>query len=643
MKFLDNIFQKRFGPVALVLLLVAAISFFTRLVLLIISWNAVDKNPIYLLGIFLVGLFFDVVVGLFTSIPVSIYCWLMKNSWYKTRLGRIPLLILFFLIIFILVVNAAGEVLFWNEFNVRYNFIAVDYLVYTTEVLGNIWESYNIPLIGAAVVILVMSIVFFIRKKIRASQQSNLRFGPRTLYFFGIMLITAMGYFFVSNNYKNISRNNYVKELAGNGMYEFGAAFWHNEINYRDFYRVNDDKNNIAILRDMLQQTNAVYVDSGLNVERKLIPQAPAHKWNVVLISVESLSADYLKYFGNNQSITPYLDSLIPHSLFFKNFYATGTRTVRGLEALALAIPPTPGQSIVRRPHNENMFTMGSVLKEQGYDVKFIYGGNSFFDNMGYFFANNGYKVLDKADIPKQMIHHETVWGVADEDAFTILLNEADKNYKKGELFFSHLMTVSNHRPYTYPEGRIDIEPKHHLTEGAVKYTDWAINDFILRAKQKPWFDSTIFIIVADHCSKSAGKTDLPVNRYHIPCMIYNPLLVNAKIEERLVSQVDLAPVILGMLNTTYNSRFLGKDIYKTDSTTDRVFISTYEDLGYVKKDSLVILGPKKAASMYAIDYKSGLATKQPLSARMLNEAIAWYNGTSYLIKAGQYLYKEKK
>ncbi len=163
-----------------------------------------------------------------------------------------------------------------------------------------------------------------------------------------------------------------------------------------------------------------------------------------------------------------------------------------------------------------------------------------------------------------------------------------------------------------------------------------------MRAKQKPWFDSTLFVIVADHCSKSAGKTDLPVNRYHIPCFIYNPVLVLPKIEERLVSQVDLAPVIMGMLNTSYTSRFLGKDIYKTDSTTDRVFISTYEDLGYLKKDSLVILAPKQKADLYKVDFITGSAKKLDISDKFLTEAIAWYNGTSYLVKAGKYRYNKK-
>jgi phosphoglycerol transferase MdoB-like AlkP superfamily enzyme len=143
---------------------------------------------------------------------------------------------------------------------------------------------------------------------------------------------------------------------------------------------------------------------------------------------------------------------LIDKSLFFEHFFASGTRTVRGLEALSLAIPPTPGQSIVKRmPTRKDMFTIGNVLKSKGYDTKFIYGGNAFFDNMGAFFGNNGYSIVDQSDIPKKNIHHETAWGVADEDLFTQAITEMDKSYASGKLFFDHIMTVSNHRPYTSP------------------------------------------------------------------------------------------------------------------------------------------------------------------------------------------------
>ncbi len=634
---LRQVFYHRFGPLAVVLTLVALLSFITRLFLFFFSWSNLELGIINVAGIFVIGFFYDLVVGLFFCIPIALFCWLMKDSWYRKKWNRIPLFVFFFLIILILSVTAGAEIAFWDEFNVRFNFIAVDYLIYTTEVLGNIWESYNIPLIMSGFFVLTILLLFLFRKKIIASQTASMRFAKRSIFFFVYLLVTAAAYFFVNNRFKNTSENNYVNELGGNGIYEFGSAFWHNEIDYNKFYVVNDDKKNISILRTMLQTPGTVFVNDPLSIERKISSDSPEHKWNIVLISVESLSGDYLKYFGSTQNVTPFMDSLIPHSLFFEKFYASGTRTVRGLEALSLAIPPTPGQSIVRRPGNENMFSMGNVLKDKGYEVKYIYGGNSFFDNMGYFFSNNGYEIIDKRDIPKERIHHETAWGVADEDAFDIAIDECDKTYKQGKPFFNHIMTVSNHRPYTYPEGRIDISPSYQSMQGAVKYTDYAINKFLLDSKRKPWFNNTLFVIVADHCSKSAGKTDLPPNRYHIPCLIYAPSLVKPKLEKRLTSQIDLAPTILGLMNMNYTSRFMGYDIYKTAESNDRVFISTYQDMGYIKNDTLVILSPQKKVTMYKTELFSGFNEKIDVSDRLKNEAIAWYQGANYLFKNNRY------
>ncbi|MDB5201909.1 MAG: sulfatase [Ferruginibacter sp.] len=637
MKNLRSVFKHRFGPVAIVFLLVTGISFLTRVVLMIKSWPNLELSVTKFPGIFLVGFFYDCVVACFFSIPVALYCWLMKDSWYQKKWNRVPLFILFFFIVFILVVNAGAEIVFWDEFNVRFNFIAVDYLIYTTEVIGNIMESYNIPLIMTAVVVAVAGLLFLLRKKLYASQSVSMRFLKRSIFFLGFAILTSMAYFLVNNRFKEISGNNYVNELSGNGIYEFGSAFWNNQIEYTKFYTVNDNKKNFAILREMLAQPNATFTSNPLSIERTIRPDSPEHRWNVVMISVESLSGSYLKHFGNPENFTPYLDSLIPHSLFFENFYASGTRTVRGLEALSLAIPPTPGQSIVRRPNNENMFTMGNVLKGKGYDVHYVYGGNSFFDNMGYFFSHSGYDVIDQRDIPKERIHHTTAWGVADEDAFSILLDECDKSFNNQQPFFNHLMTVSNHRPYTFPDGRIDIPSASQSIAGAVKYTDYAINKFLMDAKSKPWFNNTLFVIVSDHCSRSAGKTDLPVNRYHIPCFIYAPALVKPVLEEKFTSQIDLVPTILGLMNLRYQSKFLGYDIYKTPAANQRLFISTYQDMGYVKNDTLVILSPQKKISSFKIDFATGAATKVIGNQRLTDEAIAWYQGASYLFDNNGY------
>lgn len=641
MNKLTNLYSHRFGPVALTVTIVVFINFLIRLSLFVISWRSVEIHLLTIPGIFLIGFFYDVVVGLFFAVPVLLYCWLMKDSWFRKKFSRSLLFILFTLYAVILIMTGVSEIAFWEEFNVRFNFIAVDYLIYTTEVLGNIWESYNVPVILAGVAVFSAMLVFIIRRYVFASQYSSMRFLKRTSWFFSILLVTAAGYFFVNNRLKNFSNNNFVNELAGNGTYEFGAAYWHNEIEYDKFYVVHDDKKNIAILKQMLNAPGIQFTADPLSVERTVQYDSAEKKMNIILISVESLSGDYLKRFGNQNNITPFLDSLSYKGLFFSNFYASGTRTVRGLEALSLAIPPTPGQSIVRRPENENLFTIGNVLKEKGYDVKYIYGGNSFFDNMKYYFSNNGYKVVDQKDIPEKMIHHKTVWGVADEDAFDVALQECDKTYNSGKLFFNHIMTVSNHRPYTYPEGRIDIPPSSHSIEGAVKYTDYSIHRFIQQAKSKPWFSNTVFVIVSDHCSRSAGKTDLPINRYHIPCVIYAPSFIQPKEEKRLVSQIDLAPTLLGLLNMHYTSKFLGYDINKLTPGNERLFISTYQDMGYVKSDTLTILSPQKKVNTFRINFENGTAKKIDNNTRLTDEAVAWYQTAGFLFHSGNYRFSK--
>lgn len=615
--------------------LLTGISTLTRITLMLKAGNGVDYSVTNVLGIFGIGLFYDLINSLYFVLPVMLLGWVTPSRFAGKRGFKIIAFILQFILVFLLLLNAVSEWVFWDEFSSRFNFIAVDYLVYTQEVVGNIRQSYPVEaIIGVLLVLTVLLTVLVSRMATRWTFRP-MRFGRRSLVLGVYLLVVAAAFAMVDNKLRQFSGNVYVNELAGNGMYELFAAYRNNELDYNQFYAKLDEQQASSLIRSMVQTPESHFTDSKrFSIERDIANTGTELHKNIVLISVESLSADFLGSFGNTQGITPFLDSLAGQSLLFTNLYATGTRTVRGLEALSICAPPTPGQSIVRRPHNEDLFSMGSVLGSKGYQARFIYGGYGYFDNMGYFFGHNSYGVIDRTALSKKEIDYENIWGVADENLFELASREISAVTQTGKPVFAHIMTTSNHRPYTYPEGRIDI-PSHTGRDGAVKYTDYAIGQFIRLARNKPWFNNTLFVIVADHCASSAGKTDLPVNRYKIPLLIYSPGFVKAGTMPRLMSQIDIGPTILGLLNFSYRSKFFGYDIFKLEPGRERAFVSTYQSLGYVKNDSLVILKPQKVTETFTPDFKDGSARQTSPNRHLVDEAVAWYQAASFQFKHG--------
>ncbi|GGM84603.1 sulfatase [Dyadobacter beijingensis] len=594
-----------------------------------------DTGPLAVPGAFAIGFFYDLVNALYFIFPLMLIGWLTPRKLARRNGFRWFVTSLIFIQTFLILLNAVSEWIFWDEFGSRFNFIAVDYLVYTQEVLGNIRQSYPVEVI-VLVLLLLAALLTWEQRRILARQDvPGAGFGQRSLWMTGYLAVLLAAFMWVGNQFRQFSDNNYANELAGNGMYELFAAYRNNELDYNQFYRTLDNRQAFRDIRALISTPESHFTDNNpFSIQRDIVNPAPELHKNVVLISVESLSADFLGSFGNEQGITPYLDSLARKSLLFTNLYATGTRTVRGLEALSIGTPPTPGQSIVRRPHNEDLFSLGHVFKEKGYESSFIYGGYGYFDNMGYFFGHNDYRVVDRTVLSKKEIDYENIWGVADENLFSLAAREIEKGTSAGKPVFAHIMTTSNHRPYTYPEGRIDI-PSHTSREGAVKYTDFAIGRFIRDASRKPWFKNTLFVIVADHCASSAGKTDLPVNRYKIPLLIYAPGFIKPGIMPRLMSQIDLGPTILGLLHFSYRSKFFGYDIFRLEPGRERAFISTYQSLGFIHHDSLVILKPQKFAATYIPDFTTGAAREVVPDRRMTDEATAWYQCASFQFRKG--------
>ena len=623
-------------------------------------------------GALVVGFAFDLVMAWFLTLPFG----LLSACW-PTRGWRFPLVVAWGFGAFLFTFWKVSEILFWEEFGVRFNFIAVDYLVYTTEVVKNIKESYNLPLIVAIVAIVAAAAYLAWRRlgwtaawHAGAAADASPRWRAGAVLLAPFVLLLGVAYATGRHDLKVSSpvhssfaerltaglrhmgdpqpswANSYDTEVAKNGEYAFLAAFWANQLDWHRFYPSHPAS--VPELAARLKAQGAPLAPGATtDILRRVPGVAGARKLNVIQVTVESLSAKYLGCYGVNDDedkvdygklgLTPNLDRISRESLWFSRCYAGGTRTVRGMEALTLAIPPIPGQSVLRRKGCENLSTLGGALADQGYDTAFIYGGNGFFDNMSYFFGANGYRIVDQPAALKagRTVSFANAWGACDEDAFAWSMAEADDAHAAGKPFHHFIMTTSNHRPYTWPAGR--IRPELRDRQGGVAYTDHAIGEFLRQAATKPWFKDTVFVIVADHCASVAGKRELEIKKYEIPLFIWAPGLIPARKVDFMMSQVDYVPTLLGLLKLPYAGRFVGADAL-APGYQPRAFISNYQKVAVLRPDGLLtVLKPVRQVAQFRADLATGALSPLPPSSDVdaAAEAIQYYQGADELFNRG--------
>lgn len=628
---LDRLLPHRLRILWILLLTFVAFNAAVRLGLAIFNAELSPLMPWRLLPALAIGSAFDVGTASFFLAPLGLMLLVWPNARHRSL--RLVMLALLLPLLALLVFVGLAEFTFWNEFSSRFNFIAVDYLVYTGEVVGNIRESYNLPLLLGGVGAVTLALWAMLVRAARPWWRGELTLRRRLVTAIILLALPPLAVAALDARYKEFSSDAQANELAGNGYFDFWYAFWANEIEYDRFYRTLPRSQAIARLAGNLVNPREPVKVSPRPYVRNIVSPGTRKALNVVMISVESFSAEFMTAFGNRQKLTPYLDRLANDGMLFTRLYATGTRTVRGLEALTLSIPPTPGHSIVKRPDNANLYSIGEVFKDHGYESLYLYGGYSYFDNMNAFFSGNGYTVIDRTVLKPEQIHFENIWGVADEDLFSLALRELDSRHAASKAFFAHVMTTSNHRPFTYPDGRIDI-PSKTGRDGGVKYTDWAIGQFIEQARAKPWFDDTLFVIVADHTHKGRGRQELPLENYHIPMVIYAPRHVQPQTVDSIASQIDVAPTILGLLNISYRSRFFGQDILQNGSAYQRALMANYQTVGYFESGRIVELKPN--ARVRVVDAVSGLpAPTDELSAQLIEKAISYYQLASEAYRTG--------
>jgi phosphoglycerol transferase MdoB-like AlkP superfamily enzyme len=625
------------------LVLLGAVYLGLSLLLRVVLWWQFGLNegvaPLTLPAVLALGVWQDALVLPFVLGPLAALLCLLPAGWAERRWLRFTLGSLLYLLLFGLMYLPFVEFFFFQEFDARFNLVAVDYLIYPHEVLVNIWESYPVGwvLLAVGMVALLLHRLLWpaFRRGFRSRCPIKLRLriaGVWLLLAFTAAMLPGLG---------ARSSNRVAAELSANGLRSLVQAFCTNELSYVKYYRTVEDSQAFTLMRRHygVPEASAAPYDLNRSVPERADGFGPL---NVVVIVEESFGAGFVGAYGDERGLTPAFDRLAAESLRFGNAFATGTRTVRGLEAITLSLPPIPSESVVKRPGCEGLANWGQVMKTHGYNTSFLYGGYGYFDNMNHFYANNGFTLSDRTDIPDPRFAN--IWGVSDEDLLEHALDYYDGEHASGKPFFSIVMTTSNHSPYTFPAGIPGIPAEGGGRKAGVKYADYALGRFMDAAKEHAWYDNTLFVIVADHDARVYGRAQVPVEHYRIPLLFHAPSRLSPKVCETAISQMDIAPTVLGLLGMSYTAPFYGQDVLHLAPGADHpILLNHNHDVALLDQGQMVVLGLNHSVDSYNYDAQQKLLAPTPPLSELTDLATAYYQTAFELFKHHGYVLHDEK
>jgi phosphoglycerol transferase MdoB-like AlkP superfamily enzyme len=620
-----------FGPLLpIAVFFLSAIVFLTmsRLLLVIWQWHRVGAVDGFW-HVFGYGLRMDVMVLCYLLFFPAIVAVLLPLRGLIGTAWRHLSVALLTLIAAILVFMELATPSYVNEYGVRPSQFFVEYIVYPHEVFSTLWAAYKLP-IFIAVVIVTGTVVQVWRQGHRLARTAgDWRWWQRVLVLPLVILVMFIG-----------ARSSFGHRAANASLAAFSSDPLVNDLTLSSTYTVlnaanalRDDADASSFYGKMPSNEIIERVRADMNVPASdfINPQVPtlhrqlaAHPAkrpaNLVILLEESMGAQFIGALGG-LPLSPELDRLAREGWWFTNLYATGTRSVRGLEAVVAGFPPTPALSVLKLAKSQDGFyTLARTLAGHGYSTTFIYGGESHFDNMGGFFLRNGFEhVIDERDYPNPSFRGS--WGVSDEDLFDraheTFLAQGDKP------FFALVFSSSFHSPFEFPDGRIELyEQPKETDHNAVKYADYALGQFFKKAKQAPYWNNTVFLVVADHDARVYGASLVPIEHFHIPGLIIGKS-IQPRQYEKPASQIDLAPTLLSLIGLDTVQPMIGHDLTRLPADYPGRAIMQYENNNaYMKGDRVVIYEPHKPAKQFR--YRDGkLEPVEPIDQAFARDAQA--------------------
>lgn len=519
---------------------------------------------------------------------------------------------------------------FIGEFDSRPNRLFVEYLVHPKEISAMLWNGYRVELfIGTALTLVAWLLSW---RLFRSVTRPTVRTGIAMRC--ALLLVAAPLLFLgARSSLKHrpanpstvaFSSDHLLNDLCLSSAYSvvYAVEQMKDEADATSVYGSFESRSALVdeVRRAMLTASPESFTSDEIPTLHAQSPLVERERpLNLVIILEESLGAQYVGALGG-EPITSFIDTLQDQGWWFEQMYATGTRSVRGIEAVVAGFLPTPARSTVKLGlSQQGFFTLADLLNDKGYRTQFVYGGESHFDNMKRFFTGNGFEeIIDQDDFESPVFTGS--WGVSDED----ILKRAHESFLAmgDDPFFSLVFSVSNHSPWEYPEGRIDVLGDDPATvENTVRYADYALSTFFEEARNAPYWDNTVFVVVADHDSRVHGASLVPIEHFHIPAVIIGPG-IEPKRESRLVSQIDLGPTLLSLIGMETEHPMIGFDLTQLPATYPGRAIMQYGgNHAFLEDGRVVIHQPGIAATQYLWDGQT--LSPAPLEQAFARKALA--------------------
>lgn len=551
---------------------------------------------------FIYGLRMDTIVICIILVIPTIFLAITPKIFSNFISKFLNIYILFFLVIALFIECASFP--FFAQYDLRPNYLFIEYLEYPQEVTSLLFKDYKFQFIAVFILIIATIRIYSKSKFINFEQVFKQNYISRILILAPILLVlflgirSSLGHRPVNISDALYSENRVINEITKNSLHSLGYAYYSNKkaenniskygkIDIKEAYKVAS----LAIGIDYKDEKKPFYRE----VKSKL---ASKKQKNLVIFIQESMGAQFTGFIGK-QNFTPNLDNLAQDYLSFTNLYSNGTRSVRGLAALTSGTLPINGVEVIKRNKSqEGYFTVASLLKPYGYKSSFIYGGEARFDNMKGWYLGNGFdEVIEQKDFTNPIF--TSTWGVSDED-LVIKANEKFKSYYENkEKFVSVMFSSSNHMPFELPDGKIEFEkniPKTSV-ENAIKYADFAIGKFFELAKKEDYFKDTVFVVIADHNVRVYGDQIVPIDMFQIPAVIVSSDIPH-QIFTNLTSQADVLATALDLIGIDLSYPILGNSIFKDNKKNINLMIFD-EIYAYRKEDKVAILVPNMPIKTY--------------------------------------------